>query len=190
MEQAIARRFEIGERAPLSWDPVRGGSRGWICFEDDKTVDLGNDPSGSHFAEISERMLTGRYYPADAVRFYGRFQDEKREIRAGDRVLQKAPLFGRFGLLYAWSMVEIFVAERTEDRCKIGYVTTACHHGRGIWTAELTRQEGGLSLRVQSIASPQSWLFRLGLPVARYLQLRARKRAIEEFGKLCGLKPL
>jgi len=99
-------------------------------------------------------------------------------------VLQKAPLFGKLGILYVWSMVEIFVAERTEDHCRIGYVTSAMHHGRGIWRAELAWKEGRLSLRVKSTASPQSWLFWLGLPVARYLQLRARRRAIEEFEKL------
>jgi hypothetical protein len=182
-EKAI-RLQERAESAQVNWDLVKGGKRAWICFEDDKTYDLGPDADGSRFTVISERMMSGNYYPPDAVVFSGRFREEGRNLKPGDRVVQEAPLFGKLGGPLMPSAAEIYVAEREEGRCRIGYVTTSIHFGRGIWTAELTRRDGKLELHVWSTASPRSWLFWLGLPYARYLQLRARRRAVEEFRNL------
>ena len=169
----------------LSWHPVTGGRRAWIRFEDDRTYDL----SGCSFNAIADRMMSGQYYPPDAVRFSGRFADERRTLRVGDRVLQVAPLLGVDAGPKLFSSVEIFVAERAENYCKIGYVTTEFHFGRGIWTAELTQDGNALRIRVKSTACPNSWLFWLGLPFGRALQLRARRRAIEEFKKPRSTKP-
>ncbi len=47
------------ETAPRSWDPIAGGKRAWVCFEDEKTYDLGLD--GPVFDVIADRMLGGRY---------------------------------------------------------------------------------------------------------------------------------
>ena len=181
MEANIKARFEDGIQAPLSWSPTTGGKRAFICFTDHLIADLGPDPDGTRFVVISQRMMNGDYYPPDAVQFYGLFRDERRTIEAGERIQQRAPMFAG---LFAWSMVEIYIADLREDFCQIGYVTTEKHHGRGIWTATLTRTDGKLSLTVESIASPHSFLFWVGLPIARFLQLRARRRAIEEFRKL------
>ncbi len=180
MEADIERRFREYESAPLAWDPEKGGKKAFICFNDSLTAGIGPD-EGGRFERIAEEMMSGRYYPDDAVVFYGRFQDEHRSMKAGDRVLQRAPLF--LGL-NVWSMVEIYVAERTDERCQIGYVTTTKHHGRGIWTATLTREEDELELLVESIASPNSILFWLGLPYARLTQLRARRRGIEHLATI------
>ena len=181
MEAIVKARFEDGLNAPLSWSPTEGGRRAFVCFEDHLVEDLGPDLDGSRFIEISERMMAGDYYPPDAVQFYGLYQDEKRNVQVGERIQQRAPIFAG---LYAWSMVEIYIADLREDYCQIGYVTTQKHHGRGIWTAILNRVDGKLELTVASTASPHSFLFWVGLPIARYLQLRARRRAIEEFKKL------
>lgn len=172
------------ESAPLAWNPITGGKRAWVCFEDDKTFDLGPDPSGERFQEITGRILSGNYYPPDAVQFWGRFTEENRTLQKGDRILQAAPLFCKRGGPLMYSSAEIYVADLTSSTCKIGYVTTKLHFGRGIWTAELTRKDNQLNLRVWSTASPNRFLFWLGLPYARYLQLRARSRAVQEFRKI------
>lgn len=172
------------ESAALSWDPVTGGRRTWLVFDDEETFDLGPDPTGSRLEAISERILTGHYYPPDAVRVFGRFALQHRPIQVGDRLVQQAPLFGKWcGPLMA-SSVEIIEANATENECHFGYVTTEFHLGRGIWQAALSRQNGRLSLLVKSTAMPGSFLFWLGLPVARYLQLRARRRAVEVFRRV------
>jgi hypothetical protein len=180
MEAKIKERFKDGLSAPVSWSPPDGGKEAMVCFKDSLTENLGDDPTGERFTKIADKMMNGDYYPSDAVQFFGLHQDEKRNIKPGDRIQQIAPL----GPLKFWSMIEIFVAERTDDTCKIGYVTTKKHHGRGIWSATLTRKDQKLSILVESIASPHSFLFWIGLPVARALQQRAKWRALEEFKKL------
>ena len=146
----IERRFRDGLKAPLSWHPTEGGKRSFVCFEDELVEDLGPDADGTRFNMIAERMLSGRYYPRDAVQFYGRFQDENRPLRPGDRVQQRAPILPFWDGLVAWSMAEIFVAEKSDSTCSIGYVTTRKHHGRGIWRADLVLANGHLTLTVKS----------------------------------------
>jgi hypothetical protein len=184
MGPAIRKQFDARKGAFVTWDPVKGGKRAWICYEDKITEDLGPDPTGARFAIIAERMMKGHNYPPDAVQYYCEAHDTQRNLLPGDPVLQRAPIFPFIPWLGMWSMVRICVAERTDDWCILSYVTTTKHHGRGIWRAELRRIAGRLSIQVTSTTSPNSWLFWLGLPLARFLQLRARRRAIEEFRKL------
>ncbi|MBS1715144.1 MAG: DUF1990 family protein [Armatimonadetes bacterium] len=179
-EQALRR----AESARTTWNLESGGRRAWVCFDDDVTFDLGPDPEGGRFLEISDRMVSGRTYLPDAVQVFGRFIAEQRDLRAGDRLLQSAPLFGRWGGPLMTSAVEMAVVERGETRCRIGYVTTERHHARGGWSATLDSRDGRLSLRVVSTSNPKSWLFWLGLPIGRALQLRARRRSVEVFRSL------
>lgn len=181
LQDMINKLLQLAETSPVAWDPVKGGRRAWVCFDDDRTYDLGPDPEGSGFDRIATKMLSGDYYPPDAVVFSGKFRTEDRVLRVGDRILQCARMLGKLGGPKLYSSAEIFVAEREAGRCKIGYVTTQFHFGRGIWSADLTLKDRQLSIRVTSTASPNHWLFWIGLPVARFLQLRARRRAIEEF---------
>src|SRR5689334_6013403 len=125
MDESARRRFEKAEKAPLTWDPVHGGKRSLVCFQDDKVFDLGEDIDKRRFQEVANRMVNGNYYPPGTVRLFGRFEEEKHLLEPGDRLLQRHPLLKPF---YAWSMVEVFEVERDAETCRIGYVTTACHH--------------------------------------------------------------
>lgn len=184
MSSKLQNLLQRAQTSPLTWHPVEGGQRAWICFDDDKTYDLGPDPDAARFNRIADRMMSGRYYPPDAVQFVRSPDVGDAALQSGERILQRAPLFCRLGGPLLNSAVEIYVAMRTSELCRIGYVTTDFHYGRGIWTAELIRSGDHLRIRVWSTASPHSILFWLGLPIARAIQLRARRRAIEEFRKL------
>ena len=184
MERAAQVRFHRNSSAPVNWNPVTGGKRSRVCFDDSLTEDLGSDPTGSRFDSISERMMKGYFYPQDAVQYFCEAHDTGRDLKVHDRVLQRAPLFPFLPSFGMWSMVEIFVASRSESECTLGYVTTTRHQGRGIWQAKLMRVGDRLSMTITSTTSPQSWLFWMGLPLARFLQLRARRRALEEFKKV------
>ena len=155
-------------------------------FDDDRTYDLGSDPDGSGFSKVADRMVGGQYYPPDVLTL-GRLGDPAKALVARERVLQISPLFGSLGGPSLKSSVEFFVVDREDSKCHIGYVTTDFHFGRGIWQAELRRVESRLSLHVWSTAFPHNWLFWAGLPYARWLQLRARRRAVEEFRRLLSL---
>jgi hypothetical protein len=184
MSPKIRRRYEAYLSAPITWDPVRGGRKSWAFREEVVVEDVGPDSDGERFAKIGRRMLTGLYYPPDVMDAFGLWDDESREMRIGDRILQRARLlpFSRWPVL--WAMTEVFIAEMTESTCILGYVTTRRHFGRGLWKSTLRREQGRLSLTVESTSGPGSWLFWLGLPFARLLQRRAWSRAAEKFSKV------
>ena len=185
MDREVRARFERVKDASLTWHPVKGGKRSWVCFEDSLTADLGPDDSGHRFDLIADRMIHGHYYPPDAVQYFCEADDAGRSLEPGDRVLQFAPFLPFLPhFLGAWQMVEIFVANKHANDATLGYVTTSAHHGRGIWQSVLRRENRTLTMTVTSTTCPHSWLFWFGLPVARFLQLHARSRAIEEFRRL------
>jgi hypothetical protein len=182
MGKTLDSRISDAKSAVNTWHPTKGGKRAWVCFEDSLTSDLGDDIDGACFEALADRMQSGDYYPSDVIEFFGEFRTEKRFLRLGDRIVQRAKLFPKIPSLVIFSVAEIFVSERTDEYCHVGYVTTNKHFGRGIWQAKLTRVGSELELCVESTACPGSLAFWLGLPIARYLQLRARRRAIESFG--------
>jgi len=172
-------RIAWADSAEPTWSLMEGGKRPLVCWDDDITLDLGPDPDGHRLARISGWLKNGLYYPPEVIEFSGRFRQEQRELRVGDRIVQRAQILPFSYWPGAWSVAEVCVIEEEPDRFLFGYVTTTRHLGRGIWRAEARRSEGRLSLRVWSTAGPGSPLFWLGLPVARWLQLRARRRGIE-----------
>ena len=175
------RKLEAWRSVPLTWNPATGGKRPLVCWEDDFTYDLGQDPDGTRFEEIAGRMTSGNFYPKDVIEFYGDWILEERDMRQGDRVLQKAVLPG----VRLWSMAEMFVVQRGPTETSIGYVTTQRHFGRGKWQATMTRSaKGALILHIRATAGPGSFWFWIGLPVARFLMVRARLSAVKEFRNL------
>ncbi len=168
------------EQLRVSGSPEQMNGRGLVQFNDALTVGLGADPGGEGFRKIADCMLNGNYYPDEIIRFDGRFREEGRELRVGDRVLQRALMPFLFGYRTE-SVVEISVADRFEYECKIGYYTTKRHFAKGWWQATLILEADELRLVVESQARPQSLIYWLAIPVARYMQLRARKAAILRF---------
>jgi len=142
-------------------------------------VELG---SADRFEELADLIMKGAYYPPEIIRFHGEFQEEDRAIRKGDRVLQRLT----FGPIRTWTMTEIWVAERDKESCRLGYVTTKCHHGRGIWSATLYKKEGRLWLKVEATSGPQSFWFWIGLPIARAIQMYTWKAAIHRLKRLAS----
>lgn len=186
MPEPIRRRFDRYREAPVTWRYGEDNRRPLVCWVDErrKTLVKGHRPQA--FAAIADRMLGGRYYPPDALDFFGLWMEEDRPIRVGDRILQRARLLPFAGWPVLWAMTEVFAAERTDSTCTLGYVTTRRHFGRGEWQATLTQTTEGLELEVDSISGPHSWLFWLAMPIARALQLRAWRRAFEEFTALAA----
>ncbi|MGI8923743.1 MAG: DUF1990 family protein [Fimbriimonadales bacterium] len=179
MTDSIRRRYERYLPAKLSWhwDTISDSPFLW---RDVSVEDVGPNMD-ARFEAIADRMMKGNYYPPDAIRFYGPWMDEGRDLRQGDRILQRA----RVGLfLKLWAMTEVQIAEKTDTTCTIGYLTTKRHFGRGKWQSKLTKDKGRLILAVEATTTPGSLLFWIGLPIARALQRRAWRRAAEEFRKL------
>lgn len=181
---AAMKRLRACEGATKTWDPTSGGKRPFVCWDDDFTYELGLDPDGSIFTSLSERALSGNYYPQKVIQFYGEWIAEDRLLRPGDRVLQRIPLLPFAPWPVLWSLAEIYIAEATETECTVGYVTTTRHFGRGIWRAKFANVGDTVTLNVKATAGPGSFWFWLGLPVARYLMVRARLKAVESFREM------
>jgi len=183
LPKAIKKKLETVYQHPLAWNPVTGGKRAFIWFDDETDESLGADPTGERFQKIGDLIFAGKYYPADTVEFF----PTEVPLKPGVRIVQRARFFPTLKWPVAYSIVEIYLATRNETTIEIGYVTTKRHHGRGIWTATITRHpDNELTIRVVSIALPNSFLFWIGLPWARHLQVRAKWRAIQEFRKITG----
>jgi hypothetical protein len=181
----VRQRYEAYHVAPVTWAAGRADSPGKVIWNDHRSEDLGEDLDGGRFTLIAQQMMNGRYYPPDAIEFFGPWIDEKRELRVGDRILQRARLLPFAPYPALWAMTEVYVAEWTPLSCTLGYVTTARHFGRGIWTAKLAHSpRSHLILTIEAQTAPQSWLFWVGMPVARWLQKRAWGRAVEVFRDL------
>lgn len=180
MTPEIRRRFNAWKTAPRSWEPGQGGKVALLSWNDSLTKDLGEDSDGSRLQELGTKLLNGHYYPDDVIEFFGEWQDEGRLMRAGDKILQRAHL--AFGIKL-WAMVEVFVAEMSDDVCRLGYVTTQKHFGKGQWEIVIRRNGSRLRLEVSAISGPGSFLFWIGLPIARYYQMRAWRKALSSFGR-------
>jgi len=164
----------------VTWHPAERQIPGPFAWKDALEEDLGHDPDGRRFAAIAERMLTGRYYPPDALEFFGPWD----RLEVGDRILQRARLIPSLRSPGLWAMTEVHLAELSEHECALGYLTTKHHFGRGIWIARLSRTSERLTLRVEAFTTPHSIWFWIGFPYARWLQLRAWRRAVEVFGNV------
>lgn len=166
------------EKPEVTGAPELMKGRALVQFNDDVTISLGHGPG--LFDRIAEHMMGGHYYPPEIILFEGRFRQEGRDLRKGDRVLQLARLPFLFGYRTK-TVTEISVAHKTETSCQIGYYTTSRHFAKGWWQATLTNLDGEISLNVQCQARPQSLVYWLAIPVARYMQQRARKAAMLRF---------
>lgn len=152
--------------------------RALVQFNDSILMGLGN--IDETFEKIADHMMSGDYYPPEIVFFEGEFRRAGRTIRKGDRILQLARLPFLFGYR-TQTVTEISVAEKTERYCTIGYYTTSRHFAKGWWQATVQWEEDEYTLRVESQARPQSLVYWLAIPVARYMQQRARKAAMLRF---------
>lgn len=168
-------------RYPTTWPRDGIGGRSRVRWESVDRFDLGSDPTGRAFEEIASHMMGGCYYPKDVIELFGTFQIEGRGLIAGDQVRQSARAVPFLSWPKLTSFVEIIVADRSESECTIGYVTTVRHHAKGKWSAWLQRQGDGLSLEVSIVVSPRSLLFWIGIPYARWLQVRAKRKAVDRF---------
>jgi hypothetical protein len=125
------------------------------------------------FEATADRWVCGKYYPEDVIRF----SFEGDQLQVGTRILQELKIFSAITL---FAMVEITVCERTEHECRIGYVTTSRHFARGEWCARIWQEPDSseLGFEVKAVTCPSSFWFWVGLPIARYYQMRAWRKAI------------
>lgn len=153
-------------------------------FVDDISHDMGED-AGDRFDMLAASLLRYRFYPRTVMVWTSDFAVEEREARVGDRIgmALAIPVFPKLPPLFFPATTEVAFARRDADVAEFGYVATRAHYGRGLWRATLERSGGRIRLRIRSRISPRAFAAILGLPVYRFLQLRARRLGVENFKK-------
>jgi uncharacterized protein (UPF0548 family) len=143
-------------------------------FTDRRRVILG-DWSEESFARVSDALLGYRFYPSSVMMRRTQFEDEHRPPRVGDRLGLGLLMPNLKGLprIQLPAIVEVVAAERKPESARFGYRTTNRHYGRGLWVAEVRREDDRLVLEVSSHVRPCRWFVWLGLPVYRWFQVRA-----------------
>lgn len=160
--------------APLTFragDPLPNAHR------DDYDVVVREYASADHFARAADLLLRYRFYPPDVMLHTSDFDQQRRRMRIGDRIVQRIRLLPGLDMLTMNEVTRV----TDEPRCTgFTYCTTAKHDEVGQWSAEVALDDAGaLHLHIHSTGKANLPFFLR--PFARFIQLRAHRRGIATF---------
>lgn len=165
--------------APLTF---RAGDALPNAHTDDYDVVVRNHATADHFARAADLLLRYRFYPPDVMLHTSDFDQQRRRMRAGDRIVQRIRLFPGFDVLTMNEVTRVTNAPRCAG---FTYTTTAKHDEVGQWSVDVALDDAGaLHLRIHSIGKANLPLFLRS--IARFIQLRAHRRGIATFKAALG----
>jgi uncharacterized protein (UPF0548 family) len=148
---------------------------------------IGSDDDGARFACLADALLRYHFYPRDVMRHTSDFGLEGRQMRVGDRLVQRIPVITLFGLpgVDVMTMNEITDVRMGERCAGFSYITTQMHSEEGEWSVDLEwRADGALWLTMDAVSRPSPREPRLIHPLMRFMQRRSHRRGIEAFRAL------
>jgi uncharacterized protein (UPF0548 family) len=150
---------------------------------------LSPQPDDALFERAVAALFRNRFFPPHVLTFYADFTEQDREMRIGDRIIQRIPILPNVLELITMNRVTDMFFE--PDRRGFTYFTTVYHVEIGEWTAGVVRKKTGqIALMVHTISKVDPgrvpWLLR---PIARWLQLRAHRLGLAHFQKLVEVQP-
>jgi hypothetical protein len=144
---------------------------------DDYDVVVRTNANIDHFALAAGLLLRYRFYPPDVMLHASDFDQQRRRMKAGDRIVQRIRLFPGLDVL---AMNEVVRVTDEQRNAGFAYATTARHDEVGQWSADVALNDAGeLHLRIHSIGVARLPFFMK--PFARFIQLRAHHRGIAAF---------
>lgn len=149
---------------------------------------IGSDGNGTRFACLADALLRYQFYPRDVMRHTSDFGMAGRQMRVGDRIVQRIPVITIFGLpgVDVMTMNQITDVRRGQRCAGFSYITTQAHSEEGEWSVDLVwRADGTLWLTMDAISRPAPREPRLIYPLMRHMQRRAHRRGIANFRVLC-----
>lgn len=168
--------------APITYAAESATGADWSA--DRYEVILGSDATGKLFEKAATLALYNRFYPREVMTAVSDYSLEGRAVRAGDRILQRVPIFEYEGrpLLEMLSMNEVSEVIQEPRRAGFTYITTAAHSEVGEWSARVEwRENNEVVLIIEVVsrvrASGLDFIQRFG----RQMQLRAHRLSIENF---------
>lgn len=147
------------------------------AHRDDYDVVVREHATAHHFARAADLLLRYQFYPPDVMLHASDFDQQRRRMKAGDRIVQRIRLFPGLDVLTMNEVVRVI----DETHCAgFTYATTAKHDEVGQWSADVALDDAGaLHLRIQSTGKANLPFFMR--PFARFIQLRAHRRGIATF---------
>lgn len=173
---------------PSNFDPEQPIDSTWHV--DQHEVPLGPDHDGL-FARAVDSLLRYQFYPPSVMHFTGDFVRENRQLRFGDRVLQRIHVIP--GVLDTVTMNRVTSTLAEPNRIGFTYTTTEHQLEMGEWTATVLRKrDGQVALVMYSVSKSGPKMPGWAKPFARTFQLRAHRLGMEYFrllvqsGKICN----
>ncbi|MCP5096484.1 MAG: DUF1990 family protein [Chloroflexi bacterium] len=170
--------LDLWNDAPLSYFPGQQIDDSW--HQDHVEQRLGVDESGALFNTAVSLLKKYRFYPKDVMSFVGDFELEERQMKIGDRIVQRIHLLHLFGrpVLDAVTMIEIIDVIDEPRRYGFTYATVDTHVKQGEWTAVVEWQENGdVVLIMKAISRPIPHE-----PARNYQYMRAFQRKAHQLG--------
>ncbi len=147
---------------------------------------LSSKPDDALFERASRALFRNVFFPPEVMTFYADFMAEDRDLRPGDRIIQRIPILPPVLSLIAMNRVQNVFLE--PDRRGYTYFSSIYHLEIGEWTAAVVRKKNGpIALMVHTISKTDPRRVPGVLrPVARRLQLRGHRLGLAHFLKLYG----
>jgi hypothetical protein len=165
--------------APLTF---RAGDALPNAHSDDYDVIVREHATPDHFARAADLLLRYRFYPPDVMLHTSDFEQQRRRMKVGDRIVQRIHILPGLDVL---TMNEVVRVTNEPRHAGFAYATTQKHDEVGQWSAEVTLDDAGaLHLRIHSIGKANLPFFMR--PIARRIQLRAHRRGIDTFKAALG----
>jgi len=162
---------------PNNFDPEQPIDNTWHV--DQHEVTLGPDEDGL-FDRAVEKLLKYHFYPPSFLDFAGDFQNERRPLRYGDRIVQQITVIPDILEVITMNRVTATIAE--SNRIGFTYTTTEYHLEIGEWTAVVIRKrDNQVVLAMHAISKPGPKMPLWAMPFSRALQLRAHRLGLEHF---------
>jgi uncharacterized protein (UPF0548 family) len=131
------------------------------------------------FKRASDLILRYEFYPPSVLTHVSDFSRENRNMRVGDRIVQR--IRSRFLPIEGMTMNEVTEVIDEPSRAGFTYVTTSAHAEMGAWSALVEREKDHLKLTIAATSRtrPEFLFFLRGY--ARWAQKNAHKQGILNF---------
>jgi len=162
---------------PNNFDPEQPIDHTW--YVDQHEVSLGPDEDGL-FERAVDKLLQYHFYPPSILDFASDFQVEHRQLRYGDRIVQR--IFIIPDILEAITMTRVTATLAEPNRIGFTYTTTESHLEMGEWTAVVVRKrDGQVAILMHAISKTGPKMPLWARPFSRAFQLRAHRLGLEHF---------
>ncbi len=173
--RGAALSYRVGQALDASW------------HHDDHELVVAERITAATFERAADLLLRYQFYPPQIMTHVSDFSREGRQMREGDRIVQRIhgpALFGRF-LLDGITMNIVTAVTNEPRRAGFTYCTTEAHAEQGEWTAQVEwRSDDSLMLTIHSISRLAMKSPFIRESKARTIQLRAHHLGMDYFKAL------